>query len=185
MFLTDSKSVLDALACHGEHELRVKLSKLIEGRRVVLQWIPAHCGISGNEKADELAKRGANMQQENLPITIKQKKTIIKNMFRVKTIHDDYHKLDRAGQVILLRLRTGHNRLNAHIYKKMKLVPSSMCICNIEDQTTQHILQRCPNHTNIRNQLWADNTTLQQKLYGPLEQLRKTVSFVQQSGLSV
>ena len=82
------------LACHGEHELRVKLSKLIESSRVVLQWIPAHCGISGNEKADELAKRGANMQQENLPITIKQKKTIIKNMFRVKKIHDDYHKLD-------------------------------------------------------------------------------------------
>ena len=185
VFLTDSKSVLDALACHGEHELRVKLSKLIESRRVVLQWIPAHCGISGNEKADELAKRGANMQQENLPITIKQKKTIIKNMLRVKTIHDDYHKLDRAGQVILLRLRTGHNRLNAHMYKKMKLVPSSMCICNIEDQTTQHILQRCPNHTNIRNQLWPDNTTLQQKLYRPLEQLRKTVSFIQQSGLSV
>ena len=185
MFLTDSKSVLDALACHGEHELRVKLSKLIESRRVVLQWIQAHCGISGNEKADELAKRGANMQQENLPITIKQKKTIIKNMIRVKTIHDDYHKLDRAGQVILLRLRTGHNRLNAHMYKKMKLVPSSMCICNIEDQTTQHILHRCPNHTNIRNQLWPDNTTLQQKLYGPLEQLRKTVSFIQQYGLSV
>ena len=78
VFLTDSKSVLDALAGHGEHELRVKLSKLIESRRVVLQWIPAHCGISGNEKADELAKRGANMQQENLPITIKQKKTIIR-----------------------------------------------------------------------------------------------------------
>ena len=74
-FLTDSKSVLDALACHGEHELRVKLSKLIESRRVVLQWIPAHCGISGNEKTDEFAKRGANMRQENLPITIKQQKT--------------------------------------------------------------------------------------------------------------
>ena len=71
VFLTNSKSVLDAFACHGEYELRVKLSKLIENRRVVLQWIPAHCGISGNEKADELAKRGANMQQENLPITIK------------------------------------------------------------------------------------------------------------------
>ena len=72
------------------------------------------------------------------------------------------------------------------MYKKMKLV-SSMCICNIEDQTTQHIPQRCPNHTNniIRNQLWPENTTLQQKLYGPLEQLRKTVSFIQQSGLSV
>ena len=64
MFLTDSKSVLDALARHGEYGLRVKLSKLIENRRVVLQWIPAHCGISSNEKADELAKRGANMQQQ-------------------------------------------------------------------------------------------------------------------------
>ena len=64
------------------------------------------------------------MQQENLPITIKQKKTIIKNMFRVKKIHDDYHKLDRAGKVILIRLRTGHNRLNTHMNNKMKLVPS-------------------------------------------------------------
>ena len=40
VFLTDAKSVLDALARHGEYELRVKLSKLIESRRVVLQWIP-------------------------------------------------------------------------------------------------------------------------------------------------
>ena len=52
VFLTDSKSVLYALARHGEYEPRVKLSKLIESRRVVLQWIPAHCGISGNEKDD-------------------------------------------------------------------------------------------------------------------------------------
>ena len=93
------------------------------------------------------------MQQKNLPIILKQKKTITKNMFLllVKKIHDDYHKLDRDGQVILICLRTGHNRLNAHMKKKIKLVPSSMCICNIEDQTTEHILQRCPNHTsNIR-----------------------------------
>ena len=164
VFLTDSKSVLDALARHGDYELRVKLSKLIESRRVVLQWIPAHCGISGNEKADELAKRGVNMQQENLPITIKQRKTIIKNIFRVKRY--------RAGKVLLIRLCTGHNRLNAHMNKKMKFVPSSMCIYNIEDQTTKHMLQRCPNHANIRNQLWPDNTTLQHKLYGTPEDLK-------------
>ena len=125
------------------------------------------------------------MQQENLPITIKQKKTIIKNMFPVKKIHDDYHKLDRAGQVILIRLCTEHNRLNSHMNKKMKLVPSSICICNIEDQTTDHMLQRCPNHTDIRNQQWPDNTTLQKTLYGTLEELKRTVSFIQQSGLSV
>ena len=81
------------------------------------------------------------MQQENLPIIIKQKKTIIKNLFRVKKIHDYYHKLDRDMQVILIRLCTGNNRLNGHMNRKMKLVPSSMCPCNIEDQTTEHILQ--------------------------------------------
>ena len=106
-------------------------------------------------------------------------------MYRVKKILDDYHTLDRAGNVILIRLRTGNNRLNAHMNKKMKLVPSTMCICNIEGQTTEHILQRCPNHTNIRNQLWPDNTVLQQKLYGTLEELKRTVSFIQQSGISV
>ena len=117
------------LACHGEYTLRVKLSKLLESIRVVLQWIPAHYDISGNKKADELAIRGHSMQQENLSITIEQKKTITKNMFQFKMIHDDYHKLDRAGPVIQIRLRTWHNRLNAHMNKKMKLVPSSMCTC--------------------------------------------------------
>ena len=57
------------------------------------------------------------MQQENLPITIKQK-TIIKNMFRVKTIHDDYHKLDRAGQVIFSNLAYLCNQANKKKKKK-------------------------------------------------------------------
>ena len=35
------------------------------------------------------------------------------NMFRAKKIPDDYHTRDRAGQVTLIRLRTGHNRLNS------------------------------------------------------------------------
>ena len=47
----------------------------------------------------------------------------MKNMFRAKKIPDDYHTLDRAGQVTLIRLRTGHNRLNSHMHRKMDLVP--------------------------------------------------------------
>ena len=58
------------------------------------------------------------MEQEKLPITPNQKKTIMKNMFRAKKIPDDYHTLDRPGQVTLIRLRTGHNRLNSHMHRK-------------------------------------------------------------------
>ena len=42
VFLTDSQSVLDSLAGHGEHNLRRKLYSILEHRRVTLQWIPAH-----------------------------------------------------------------------------------------------------------------------------------------------
>ena len=86
--------------------------------------------------------------------------------------------------------------------KNMKLVPSSMCMCNIGDQTTYHILQRCPNYATIRNQLSPVNTTLQKQIYGTLGNLGELIasfhnlvyqshstiwliSLIQQSGLSV
>ena len=150
VFLTDSRSVLDSLVGHAEHNLRRKLYSILEHRRVVLQWIPAHRGIKGNEHADRLAKQGANMEQEKLPITLKQNKTIMKNMLRAKKITDNYHTVDRAGQVTLIRLRTGHNRLNSHMHRKMNLVPSPLCTCGTEDQTTEHILQICPAYQHLR-----------------------------------
>ena len=74
LFLTDTWSVLDSLVGHGEHNLRRKLYSILEHRSVALQWIPAHCSIKDNEHADRLAKQGANMEQEKLPIRLKQKR---------------------------------------------------------------------------------------------------------------
>ena len=74
LFLTDSRSVLDSLSGHGEHHPRRKLYSILEHRRVILQWIPAHCGIKGNEHADRLAKQGANMEQENSQLHSSRKK---------------------------------------------------------------------------------------------------------------
>ena len=63
--LSDYQSVSDSLAGHGEHNLRRKLCIILEHRRVILLWIPVHCGIKGNDHADILAKQGVNMEQEN------------------------------------------------------------------------------------------------------------------------
>ena len=179
VFLIYYRSVLDSQAGHGEHNHRRKLYSILEHRRVVLQWIPAHCGIKGSEHADRLAKQGANMEQEELPITLKQeKKTIMKNMFRAKKIPDDYHTLDRAGQVTLIRIRTGHKKINSHMHRKMNLVPSPRCTCGTGDQTTEHILQRCPAYQHLRQQILSDGTSLHQKLYGKREVLEGTESFL-------
>ena len=100
--------------------------------------------------ADKLAKKGATMTQHDNLITLAEKKTILKHSFKTKNIHDNYHKLDRAGQVIILCFHTGHNRLNSHMHKTMKLVQSPICTCQTENQTADHILQDCPTFTNLR-----------------------------------
>ena len=42
---------------------------------------------------------------------------------------------EQPEQVILLRLRTGHNRLNAHMYNKFKVGESEMCPCDADIMT--------------------------------------------------
>jgi len=103
--------------------------------RLVLQWIPAHCGIPGNEQADQLAKCGAQEEQPSISIHYQEKTTIIKTALKPRQEKDAYHLLNRPRQVVLARLLSGHNRLNAHMHRKLKIVPSPMCPCGEEDQS--------------------------------------------------
>ncbi|KAK7102111.1 hypothetical protein V1264_020383 [Littorina saxatilis] len=187
VFLTDALSVLEALAGGKLPHLMLmeKLHNVEQQRRVVLQWLPAHCGIPGNERADKLAKLGAQGDQTDNPVNFMEKKTLIKTVFRPQKRKDDYHLLTRHEQVVLMRHRTGHNRLNAHMSQKIKLVPSSTCSCGLEDQTTEHILQRCTILESLRKTVWPTAVSLHSKLFGGKEDLEKTASFVSLSGLTV
>ena len=133
VFLTDALSVLEALQTNKSPLLATQMQELGNTCRVVLQWIPAHCGIPGNEQADQLAKCGAQEEQPSTSIHYQEKTTIIKTALKPRQEKDAYHLLDRPGQVVLARLRSGHNRLNAHMHRKLKIVPSPTCPCGEED----------------------------------------------------
>ena len=111
VFLSDSRSALDALHNQSEPHLSRILHSIIGRRRVVLQWIPAYCGISGNEMTDKLAKKAAAMTQHDNPVTPAEKKTINKHSFKTKKFHDNHHKLDIAG----------HNSASPHGTQQVEL----------------------------------------------------------------
>ena len=57
---------------------------------------------------------------------------------------------NRPEQVFLSRLRTGHNRLNTHMYCKFKVGESEMCPCDADIMTAEHVLQHCQLHDALR-----------------------------------
>ena len=81
-FLIDAVSVLQSLKSNKvkeQHSLFTKLIDLSNRYNTPLQWIPAHCGLRGNELADTLAKQRAHLEQIDSTTTYSEEKTIIKS----------------------------------------------------------------------------------------------------------
>ena len=184
VFLTDALSVLQCLENGGLTHLRAQLNK-IKCTRIILQWIPAHCGIFGNEEADRMAKLGAGKEQPDREASYQQIKTLVKALHRPIQLRDGYQGLSRPEQVCIFRLRTGHNRLNKHMHSRFRLVESPGCPCGAAEQTEEHILQHCPTYGNLRKKFWPTDTTVEEKIFGTTQILKNTASFITETGLSL
>ena len=81
VLLTYSLSVL-ALGNPEDNVLRKliqSLNSLKSRTTAILQWVPAHTGIHGNEVADQLAKVGNKEQQPKSKLSYQEAKTLIRN----------------------------------------------------------------------------------------------------------
>ena len=197
VIFSDALSVLQALPnCRNKemNSLASALSSLQHSTELtVLQWIPSHCNIPGNEEADTLAKEGGKLGQEDDGVTYEEAKTIIKEKQKKKwniqhpehNSHDPYYQLSREDQVIIFRLRTGHSRLNHHMFTKFHIGESAACPCGAAAMTTEHFLQDCPTLQNLRAETWPAETPMKEKIFGPLPCLRGTATFVRASGVPV
>ena len=195
VILSDCKSVLQSLQGDLENEIireTINELKLLQQRTtLILQWIPSHCGIDGNEQADKLSKEGSKLEQANNTVAYDEIKTMIKASIKDKWKkrlniegEDSIHQLRRADQVLIFRLRTGHCRLLSHMYK-MNLAHTDECQCQTGKQTVEHVLRFCPNFETFRTETWSEGTSLDEMLYGPEMALRKTAEFVRRTKLTI
>ena len=107
-----------------------------------------------NEQAVRLARVRGQSDQEDRYTSNADEKTIIKTLTKKKwnqkyqnfNQSDSLHNLNRPEQVILLKLRTGHNRHNTLIHSKFKVGKSEMCPCNADIMTAEHLLQHYQLH---------------------------------------
>ena len=194
VFLTDCRSAVQSLQSPKEQlerDTQRLLCALSQSTKVAVQWIPAHCGLSGNEEADRLAKSGSHLEQVNSIVSYREAKTLVKRHYQTfwtaqhsPPSDDQMPNLQRHQQTTIFRLRTGHCRLRAHMHR-LGLSHTPDCPCETGPQTPEHILQTCPLYQEARIKHWPHGATLQEKLWGNKDSLLLTTSFIQSTNFDV
>ena len=144
------------------------------GSRIVAQWIPSHCGVEGNERADAVARDAAALPQRDVPADSRTICRAVARSAREKTIRSwppgwyrslmDGHLpqpvtgLDRSRAIDVHQLRAGHwsgarsylHRIGRHPTVECRGCsrpgcPVARCpICREEPDRPDHLLLRCP-----------------------------------------
>ena len=144
---------------HMERHTYSLLCELSQHTQVTVQWIPAHCGLAGNDDANRLVKEGSRKEEHKLSICYWELNTLVRSFFqrRFKETHsskpeDEIHSFTRQQQTIF-RLRTGHCTLRANMYR-IGLSSTPESVQNSLTDPKEHPANQ-PNSPTIKSQALA------------------------------
>lgn len=199
VIFTDSKSSLQAIQKYPfklNHyypilfDIRLKLHECHRlGLSVSLAWIPSHCGIRGNEKADQLAKDAVLCGDIHPYINYCHDLLTLPRIY----LHDSWSSLWTGGQKgrkyfaiqphislkpwfrnqeysktsisSIIRMRLGHVCTPAHL-ARLHIVTTDICECGEDVGDLDHIFFSCPllDHSSFFDSLTNLNVPLPTRL---------------------
>lgn len=142
------------------------LNKIQHNNIVDFLWIPGHVGISGNEKADCLAKYAATsqLQADNNRITPTDFKNLINSKFSVYR-NQQWSNVPNTNKLSKIKTTTAkwplfsQNRRESVVLSRIWLYThghlmnrstAPVCqVCNVEI-SIQHLIEDCPQYTQQR-----------------------------------
>ena len=167
-------------------------------KNLILIWCPSHCGIQGNEMADNLAKQTLSHSVTNFKLPYTDFKTNIRGYCRSQwqSIWDNENRNKlyniqpelglwpqcfrekRREEIVLARCRIGHTHLT-HTYLLRRELPP-VCVACFCPLTVKHILVECIDFSPIRQQFY--NVSSMKDLFVNTDS-NKIISFLQAVGL--
>ena len=181
VIFSDSLSAILAIKNSKEESMVTEILILCthlryKGININFEWIPSHCGIIGNDKADLAAKHATANPEIN--VSFKLNKSEIKSDLKKHFSHEwqsrweesncflkSHHKNAlktfscklnlRKDIVTLYRLRSGNIGLNTDL-KKIGKHETGFCLNCKVPETLKHYMTECQNYVIPRAMLQAD-----------------------------
>ena len=179
------------------------------GTNISFVWIPSHCGINGNEMADNLAKLA--LKKSGVDVTVKPNRSetfsLLKHnytnkwqerwqssnqgrfLFQFMTAVSpaiSFNLPNRRDEIVYHRLLLGKVRLNSYL-KTIGKHPTGLCSTCNQPETVEHFLIFCPlwarEREQLKTRLKINAVTLKQVLTLNSEQAKFVLQFVKQTGL--
>ena len=154
-----------------------------DGRQLIMQWVPSHCGLGGNERVDTIAKEASSLNQGEAVVDVRTDHRAAARIARSRTTQawpaGWYRSLmgqrlpppapagERSVAVDVHQLRAGHwsgsaqwrHRVGQNPTRQCRQCPDVRCraalcaVCREEADTPLHILLRCPALMRVRHRL--------------------------------